>query len=93
MLVEFTAPLARFTHGRGTYHLVTLPEETSDLINYLPLARHGFNSIKVTAEIGETTWKTSLFPSGESFILLVAKKLIAKETLWVGHPVHITLEV
>ena len=93
MQVEFTALLSRFDHGRGVYHLVRLPAETSDFLNDLPLARHGFQSIKVTAGIKSTTWDTSIFPSNDSFILLVSKWLIAKESLEVDRTVNVTLDV
>ena len=72
---------------------MTLPEETSDFLNDLPLARGGFGSIKVEAGIGTTVWKTSVFPDGEGFLLLIAKKLITRERLDVGKLVEVTLEI
>ena len=80
-------------HGRALIHLVTLPDETSDFLNDLPLARGGFGSIKVEAGVGTTTWKTSVFPDGETFLLLIAKKLILKENLEVGKLIEVTLEI
>ena len=93
MQLVFNAPLRAAEHGRATIHLVDLPDELADYLNDLPLARHGFGSIKVEAGIGATTWKTSLFPSGQTFILLIARKLIARENLTLGRPIEITLEI
>jgi len=93
MRYAFKAPLLRFDHGRGVYHLVNLPFELSDIIDATPLARHGFGSIKVLATVGATTWKTSIFPGSEAFLLLIAKKLIIAEDLVVGDPIEVTLEL
>ena len=93
MRLEFVAPLVRTRHGRATIHLVELPEEVADLLNDLPLARHGFGSIKVEAQVGTTIWKTSVFPDGSGFLLLIAKRVIGAELLVADAATTVALTV
>lgn len=90
---SFSAPLERHAHGRAQIHLVTVPVEESDFLNDLPIPRGGFGSIKVNATVGQTTWRTSVFPTGEQFLLLVSRKVISSEELAVGEDVPVRLEV
>jgi hypothetical protein len=57
-------------------------------------ARRGFGSVKVMARIGNTRWKTSVFPSksGEWW-LLVSKKVMRAEDLAEGHALTVELEL
>ncbi len=89
--VQFSARLEVSTHGRGTYLLVHLPTDESDLIGDLP--RVGFQGVKVEATIGSTTWKTTVFPEQDGFLMLVARKVAAAEALVVDEPVDVTLVV
>jgi hypothetical protein len=91
--VTFTAELERSTHGRGTYTSVTADEETSDFLASLPLQRGGFGSIPCLATVGTTTWRTSVFPSRGSYLLLLNKKVVAAEDLYDGEPVTVELEL
>lgn len=57
--------------------------------------RRGFGSVKVVARIGETVWKTSVFPQEKSteWVLLVSKKVTRAEDLAEGDPVELELEL
>lgn len=91
--VRFSALLEALPHGRATYLVVRLPEEESDLVDDLPVQRVGFQGVKVEVTVGATTWKTTVFPDKEGFLLLVARKVAADEGLVVGEPVDVTLVV
>jgi len=73
--------------------LLNVPEDTSDFLEDLPLLRGGFASIKVDATVGNTTWRTSIFPSNNNFLLLISKKLASRENLKVGELVTVNLAV
>nr|WP_298899166.1 DUF1905 domain-containing protein [uncultured Altererythrobacter sp.] len=97
-----TLPLVRWQGDRGTYHLVTLTGEPAEQIamhaRLLRLeygTRRGFGSVKVIARIGETVWKTSVFPQEKSteWVLLVSKKVMRAEDLAEGDPVELELEL
>ena len=97
-----TLPLVRWQGDRGTYHLVVLTGEPADQISMharihrLEYGRQrGFGSVKVIAQIGETQWKSSVFPQAKSteWVLLVSKKVMRAEDLAEGDPVELELEL
>lgn len=109
-----TAPLTRWQGDRGTYHLVTITGAQTETIamharmERLELgSRRGFGSVKVIARIGNTEWKSSVFPQNKStpssseaigqqtheWILLVSKKVMKAEDLAKDDIVNLTLEL
>jgi len=108
----FTAPLTCWQGDRGTYHLVVITGEAAEAIamharlHRLEYGRRrGFGSVKVIARIGETQWKTSVFPQNKSapssseavgqqereWVLLVSKKVMRAEDLAEGDEVRLDL--
>ena len=96
-----TLPLARWQGDRGTYHLVTFTGEQAEAIAmHARLHRlefgtsRGFGSVKVMARIGETEWKTSVFPQNKQseWVLLVSKPVMRKEDLAHGEDLTVTLK-
>ena len=94
--------LTRWKGERGTYHLVTFagePAETIAMHERLQRlefgSRRGFGSVKVIAQIGDTRWKTSVFPqrARSEWILLVSKKVMREEDLAEGDDLSVTLEL
>lgn len=98
--ITVTTPLVLWD-GSAAYHLVRISGEEAEVITmhaHLQRlefgTRRGFGSVKVWAQVGETRWKTSVFPSREvGWILLVGRKVLRAEDLAVGDPVHLTLEL
>lgn len=95
-----TRPITRWQGERGTYHLVTFIEAQAEaLAAHAALyrlefgRRRGFGSVKLTAAIGETEWRTSVFPQTKSseWVLLVSKKVMKREGLAPGEWVEVTL--
>lgn len=71
--VTATLPLKRWPKDgqsdRGTYHLVEFSGDAAEALTAHSVMerlefgrRRGFGSLKVTARIGETEWRTSVFP-------------------------------
>ncbi|MEO0590571.1 MAG: DUF1905 domain-containing protein [Pseudomonadota bacterium] len=94
--------LARWQGDRGTYHLVIFTGaeaealETHAVIERLEYGRaRGFGSVKVTARIGSTQWRTSVFPQAKrsQWVLLVSKKVMRAEGLAQGDTVDVELSV
>jgi len=93
MEITFSATLERHQHGRAMITLVGVPDDESDLLNDLPVPRGGFGSIAVTAQVGNATWRTSVFPDKSRFLLLIARKLVIAENLEVDQPVTVMLNI
>lgn len=75
----FKAKLWKYP-GMGGWHFVYVPEKESRILKALPRAKKaGFNSIKIRAKIGKTSWNTSLFPSKEGPYLLAVKADVRKK--------------
>ena len=96
-----TATLNRWQGDRGTYHHVVIGDDTAEAISMHERlhrlefgARRGFGSVKVMAQIGNTHWKTSVFPSksGEWW-LLISKKVMRAQDLVMGDEVTVELEL
>ncbi|MEO0418576.1 MAG: DUF1905 domain-containing protein [Pseudomonadota bacterium] len=95
-------PLQRWQGDRGTYHLVRFTgEEAETLTTHAVLQKlefgraRGFGSIKLTARIGDTEWRTSVFPQIRSseWVLLVAKKVMRAEEIGPGDEIEVTLSL
>jgi hypothetical protein len=108
--ISATLPLQRWQGERGTYHLVTFTGNYADtLTTHAVLERfetghqRGFGSIKLTARIGETEWRTSVFPqhantpspagepTGREWVLLVSRKVMRAEGLVAGEMLKVSL--
>ena len=100
--ITHTGPLWRWTtpSASAAWHFVTIDgaagEELSGtaIMRRMEGAARGFGSIKVTATIGETTFKTSVFPSKASGRWLPIKASVRKaEGLGEGDAVTVVLEM
>lgn len=110
--VKATLPLKRWAGDKAVYHLVTFSGAEAEalaghaLMHRLEYGRaRGFGSIKVTARIGDTEWKTSVFPQNKQppsnseavgqkereWVLLVSKKVMRAEDLAPGDAVPVSV--
>lgn len=81
--------------GPTQWHFITLPVPVADEIKFFIKSRNGFGSVRVTATIGETKWKTSIFPYKEenSFILPIKKDVRVKENVHLDDQATINLYI
>ena len=100
--ITHTGPLWRWTTSAApaAWHFITIDGAAGEALSATALMRRmegmsrGFGSLKVAATIGETTFKTSVFPSKESGWLLPVKASVRKaEQLTDGAVVELVLEV
>ena len=93
MNLEFTGQIW-YWKGPAPHHFVTVPdEECLELAEVSQLVTYGWGMIPVTARIGKTKWKTSLFPKDGGYIVPLKAAMRQAERLEVGDTVTIRLEV
>jgi hypothetical protein len=83
-----------YWRGPAPFYFLTVPEEQSrDLKAISGLVTYGWGMIPVDARIGNTEWKTSLFPKDGSYIVPIKDSVRKAEDLGEGDKVTIRLEV
>jgi hypothetical protein len=93
MNIEFSGTIW-YWKGPAPWYFVTVPEEQSnDLKAILGLVTYGWGMIPVVAEIGETEWKTSLFPKDGRYIVPIKTTARQAENLDEGDTVTVRLAV
>jgi hypothetical protein len=78
-----------------TWTFVSLPGDQSDEIRDLAGGpRRGFGSVRVRATIGNSTWRTSIFPDSQAgYVLPVKRSVRTAEALDVGDVATVTVEL
>ncbi|SDL63893.1 protein of unknown function [Nonomuraea maritima] len=93
MRVAFSGELW-FWRGPAPWYFITVPDrECHDLHMVAASVTYGWGMIPVTAEIGETRWKTSMFPKDGRYLVPVKSAVRKAETLDVGDVVTVRLSV
>lgn len=83
-----------FWRGPAPWYFVTIPEEQcQDLSAISRLVTYGWGMIPVTARVGKTEWKTSLFPKDGRYILPIKASVRKAENLEEDDTVTVRLEV
>ncbi len=93
MNLEFSGEIW-FWRGPAPYYFVTVPEdECEELTAASTAVTYGWGMIPVTARIGRTGWKTSLFPKDGRYIVPVKASVRQTEGLDAGDTVTVRLAV
>jgi hypothetical protein len=97
MMVAFDAELWIWDARRAdTWTFVSLPTEASEDIRDLASGpRRGFGSLRVRVTVGDSTWKTSIFPDSarRSYVLPIKRAVRTAEALHPGDVAAITVEL
>ena len=78
------------------WHFITLPIELSeDIKAFTKHLSRGFGSVKVEVTIGETVWKTSIFPSKQhgGYILPIKKAVRQAEDMTLNKTFDVALRI
>lgn len=93
MHLEFTGPIW-YWRGPAPFYFVTVPDqECVELSDASPAVSYGWGMIPVTAQIGGTRWKTSLFPKDGRYIVPLKDVVRKAEGLNVDDLVLVSLDV
>ena len=83
-----------FWRGPAPWHFVTVPEPTSEALSASSTrVSYGWGMIPVTARIGRTRWRTSLFPKDGSYVVPVKASVRTAEDIELGETVTVHLHV
>ena len=91
----FTFQAELWLHDSGTWIFATVPEDESDEIQEVAPHPGGFGSVRVHVSVGETEWRTSVFPNAKSrcFVLPIKKAVRTAEAVDIGDTPTINLTV
>jgi hypothetical protein len=93
MIIEFSEKIW-FWRGPAPWYFVTVPlEQSQDLKAISGFVTYGWGMIPVTVRIGNTEWKTSLFPKDGRYIVPIKASARMREKLEEGDEVTVRLEV
>jgi len=82
--------------GEAAWHFVTLPKKVAKTMNdRFEYLKKGFGSLRVEVTVGETSWRTSVFPdkTSGSFVLPLKAQVRKKEGIEVGKSMAFVIEV
>lgn len=82
--------------GQAAWHFVTLPKDESGQIKELfGGLKKGFGSLPVKVTIGETAWKTSIFPDKKAgaYLLPLKADVRKREKIMEGDTLVLDIEV
>lgn len=93
MNVEFSGPIWHW-RGPAPFYFVTVPSDESDALHVISsVVTYGWGMIPATVHVGQTTWKTALWPKDGGYIVPLKDSVRKAERLAEGDVVTIRLEV
>lgn len=97
MRYRFASELRRWeARVRDDWYLVELPDDVSAEIHERAdaLPRSGFGAVKVAAQVGDTGWSTSIFPSASGrYSLVIGARIRRAEGIEPGDVVEAEVEL
>jgi hypothetical protein len=91
--LEFSGTIWHW-RGPAPFHFVTLPEaECAEIKSVASAVSYGWGMIPVTATIGDTRWRTALFPKEGHYLLPIKDAVRKAEGMGIGDVVHARLEL
>ncbi len=93
MIIEFSGKIW-YWRGPAPFFFVTVPEtESLDIKTISGFVTYGWGVIPVSARIGGTEWKTSLFPKDGRYLVPIRASVRDKENIDLGDEVTVQLKV
>ena len=90
----FDAALFPGSEDDATWVFLAVPADVDEEIRLLSGPRQGFGSVRVEVTLGDSTWRTSVFPSkARGFVLPVKKEVRRRAGVDVGDTIAVTLRL
>lgn len=93
---SFSASLWKYSGEGAAWYFVTLPKDRAERIKFLQGGRRrGWGAVRVEVMMGDTRWKTSIFPdsSSGSYLLPVKAAVRKAEKISEGNVGIFNIEV
>jgi len=93
--VDFEARLRPWqARKHDSWTFVDLPTEVADdIADVADGVARGFGSVRVEVTIGRTTWRTSIFPDTETYVLPIKAAVRRAESVEVGDVARVHLRL
>ena len=89
-----TAPVWVWNGEKGSWHFVTISGEVAKQIRFDSLGmRGGFGSVKVNACLDGVSWTTSIFPSGDDYLLPLKADVRRRARICAGDQINVMLSL
>ena len=93
MKLEFDGPIW-YWRGPAPWYFVTVPEKQSDDLGAVSgFVTYGWGMIPATVRIGDTEWKTALWPKDGGYIVPIKASVRKAEKIEEGDTVTVFLDV
>jgi hypothetical protein len=93
MNLEFSGAIFTW-RGPAPFYFVTVPADESGVLKDISdLVTYGWGVLPVQVRIGQTAWRTSLFPKDDRYLVPIKASVRKAEQLEEGDVVDIRLEV
>jgi hypothetical protein len=91
--LHFSGPVFPW-RGPAPFHFVRVPEDGADLLSELaPVVSYGWGMIPVSVRIGDTEWRTSLWPKDGGYLLPVKDSVRRTEGIELDDVVDVRMTV
>ncbi|MEO8095376.1 MAG: DUF1905 domain-containing protein [Pseudolysinimonas sp.] len=80
--------------GPAPFHFITVPDPQAGMLSAASeLVTYGWGMIPVAARIGDTEWRTSLWPKDGGYVVPLKDAVRRAENLAIGDEVEVRLTV
>lgn len=93
MQIEFSGEII-YWKGPAPFHFISVPaNESSQIKSVASMVTYGWGMVYVYARIGDTKFKTTLFPKDGKYLLPIKADVRKAEGLELGAIVKVELEI
>ncbi|RWZ59281.1 DUF1905 domain-containing protein [Labedella populi] len=91
--LHFSGPVFEW-RGPAPIHFARIPEDGADLLGErVPVVSYGWGMVPVSVRIGDTEWRTSLWPKEGGYVLPVRDKVRRAERIALDGVVDVRMTV
>lgn len=87
-----TGRLWKYPSEKAAWYFVTIRDANTEIIRSWRGQKRGWGQVKVDAQIGSTTWTTSVFPEKQHFLLPIKKHVREKAGIEPGDILKIKIK-